>query len=306
MAWLVNLLVFLTVTMLVVIAFSLAGDGKRQVRERLAAVKSIGENVQEENVLLLPFYERVISPVFRNAGETLGRLAPVEIRATMEKKITYAGTPWKMTFNTLVFLQLMLALLFSGVAFIFTRMVSLQGSSIILMLILTAGAGMLLPVSVINSMAAKRQKEIQKSLPDMLDLLLVSVEAGLGFDMALKRVAEKMPGELSRELTRALEEIRVGKTRAEALRGVVARTGVSDINSFVTAIIQAEQLGSNIARSLDVMAAQMRQKRRQRAEEAAMKAPVKMLFPLVFFIFPALLVVLLGPAALKIIEAFSF
>ena len=134
---------------------------------------------------------------------------------------------------------------------------------------------------MINSRALKGRRN-SKTLPDMLDLLLVSVEAGLSFDMSLKRITEQASGALSKEIARALEEMRLGKPREEALRGIVRRTGVPDLSSFISAIIQAEQLGGNIANTLRIQASSMRQKRRQRAEEAAMKAPIKMLFPLVF------------------------
>jgi tight adherence protein C len=160
----------------------------------------------------------------------------------------------------------------------------------------------MIPISLIKTQADQRKKKIKRSLPDLLDLLYVSVEAGLGFDMALKKTADKMAGPLSEEINKTLEEISRGRNRQDALRGMVNRTGVEDLSYFVTSIIQTEQLGSNIANMLRIQSTTMRQKRRQRAEEAAMKVPVKMLFPLVFFIFPSLFIVVLGPAIIRIID----
>jgi tight adherence protein C len=149
--------------------------------------------------------------------------------------------------------------------------------------------GFFLPIGVISNRGAARQQLIQRALPDTLDLLQVSVEAGLGFDMALKKVTQQMKGPLSEEIRRALDEIRMGGMREESLRGISRRTGVRDLSSFISAVIQSEELGSNIANTLRAQADYMRQKRRQKAEEAAMKAPVKLVFPLVFFIFPGTL-----------------
>ena len=143
---------------------------------------------------------------------------------------------------------------------------------------------------------------MRRSLPDVLDLLTISVEAGLGFDAAVLRVTEKLGGVLGEEFSRVLQETKMGKSRREALRDMAARVGVDDVSSFVNAVIQAEQLGVSIGSVLRLQSQAMRVKRRQRAEEAALQAPVKMLFPLIFFIFPGLFVVLLGPAVIQIME----
>jgi tight adherence protein C len=149
----------------------------------------------------------------------------------------------------------------------------------------------------------RRQQEIIKAMPDALDLLTICVEAGLGFDAAMAKVAEKWDNELSRAFGRVIQEIRLGKPRREALREMDRTTGVPDITSFVAAIIQADQLGVSMAKVMRIQSEQMRIRRRQRAEEKAHQAPVKMLFPLVFLIFPAIYVVLLGPATLVVKES---
>jgi tight adherence protein C len=161
------------------------------------------------------------------------------------------------------------------------------------------------PVAMLNSRIDKRRKAMEKELPDVIDLLVISVEAGLGFDSALGRVVQNVPGEISREFSRTLQETRVGVSRTDALRNLTERTDVDDLNTFVLALIQADQFGVSIARVLRVQAEEMRIRRRQRAQERAFKAPVKLVFPLVLFIFPALFVVILGPAALNIMDSIN-
>ncbi|MGI6308991.1 MAG: type II secretion system F family protein [Dethiobacteria bacterium] len=302
---LVNILVFVTITLLVVAVYEVFLNPKKQVAARLQTIKEMEEKPADEDELQKPFFERIIQPAYRNLGIALGNLTPQEIRQSIEKKINYAGNPGNMNFNSFISLQALLAVLFVCLAVGMIRLTGLVGPKAFFLLILALLSGAMVPLSMLNSRVLKRQKEIQKNLPDTLDLLLVSVEAGLGFDMALKRVTEQATGVLSKEITRALEEMRMGKTREEALRGIVERTGVPDLSSFISAVIQSEQLGSNIANTLRIQAEGMRQKRRQRAEEAAMKAPIKMLFPLVFFIFPTLFVVLLGPAFIRIMQTFQ-
>jgi len=163
----------------------------------------------------------------------------------------------------------------------------------------------MLPSYFLKTRAAQRAEEIQDNLPDVLDLLTVSVEAGLGFDAALVKVVEKIRGVVSQEFGRVLQEIKMGKPRRDALRDLGGRSGTDDMVSFVGSIIQADQLGVSIGNVLRLQSEQMRQKRRQRAEEKALKAPVKMLIPLILFIFPTIFIVVLGPAALEIMNVFK-
>jgi tight adherence protein C len=170
--------------------------------------------------------------------------------------------------------------------------------------VLLSGIGALfgytIPEFWLGGRVKKRQHAILLMIPDALDLLTISVRAGLGFDSALGKVVEKLPGPLSDEFRRALAEVRVGKQRREALRDIVARTEVAPLTNFIGAIIQAEQLGVSISKVLQVQSEQLRIERRQRAEEQAAKAPIKMLFPLVGCIFPSLFIVILGPAIILI------
>jgi tight adherence protein C len=298
-------MVFVTIVLLVIATYEATFAHKHLVAERLSEIKKIEGTTEEDDELRKSFLDRLIKPAYRNIGNTLGNLTPREIRNNIEKKIVYAGNPWNMNFNSFISLQVLMGALFGFLALGMVWLTHTEGSRAFFLVIMGVIVGAMVPLNMVNSRALKRQKQIQKALPDILDLLLVSVEAGLSFDMSLKRVVEQSSGALNKEISRALDEMRMGKTREEALRGIVRRTGVTDLSTFVSAIIQSEQLGSNIASTLRIQAGTMRQKRRQRAEEAAMKAPIKMLFPLVFFIFPALFVVLLGPAFIRIMQAFG-
>jgi tight adherence protein C len=300
-----NILAFSTVVLLIIFVDESVFSFRRQVRERLQLVKKMEGLQKDEDLLKKSFWERLLKPACQNLGNTLGNLTPREIRQNIEKKIIYAGNPSNMRFSTFVSLQALLVALLASLSLFLAWTAQIGRAKTFLFLTLAIVMGVMLPVNMINSRARRRQHQIQKTLPDIFDLLLVSVEAGLSFDMSLKRVTEQTSGVLSREISRALEEMRLGKAREEALRAIVLRTGVADLGSFISAVIQSEQLGSNIANTLRIQAVTMRQKRRQRAEESAMKAPIKMLIPLVFFIFPTLFVVLLGPAFLKIVHTFS-
>jgi len=163
--------------------------------------------------------------------------------------------------------------------------------------------GYYLPGSWLGSKIRQRQKEILKSLPDALDLLTICVEAGLSFDAAMAKVVEKWDNELSRAFARVLQEIQLGKLRREALRNMADTMDIRDVSNFVAALIQADQLGVSIAKVLRIQSDQMRVRRRQRAEELARQAPIKMIIPIVFLIFPALFIILLGPGVLSIIRS---
>jgi len=168
--------------------------------------------------------------------------------------------------------------------------------NIAIYVVIALAMGYMLPGIWLGQKIKKRKKAIQKQLPDVIDLLTLCVEAGLGFDLAMQRVADKYHNDLSREFQRVLSETRVGKRRVDALREMVIRTGVSDVATFIAAVIQADQLGVAMSKVMRIQADQMRVKRRQRAEEQAHRAPVIMIFPMVFLIFPAMYVVILGPS----------
>lgn len=296
----IYLLVFVVGSFVFYIISYLLFSDKQLVGERMNSIKTMYSLNDDEDEMKKPFVERVINPMYQKLITILGSITPASIKKKYEKMIVQAGVSKSTTVNSIIAIQLMLAMLVSGILYLL--FIFLGGKPNSVLIALTGILGFFLPYVLLNGNATKRQEKIQKSLPDLLDLLYISVEAGLGFDMAMKRSTEKMPGPLSDELTKALDDISKGRDRQDALRGVVTRTGVEDLNTFITAVIQSEQLGSNIASMLRIQSTVMRQKRRQRAEEAAMKIPIKMLFPLVFFMFPALFVVILGPAVISIIE----
>jgi tight adherence protein C len=178
--------------------------------------------------------------------------------------------------------------------------------SVILFAGALAAGGFVAPGVVVGSRARKRRDEIQADLPDALDLLSVSVEAGLGFDGAITKLTEHMDGPLIQELSLALGEMRVGEGRPDALRRMAARVDAPEVSAFVRAIIQADQMGTSLGKTLRIQAQSARLKRQAAAEEKAMKAPIKMLFPSVTFIFPAMFIVILGPAFLNLGKLFGF
>ena len=295
---------FIVISLIVVGVGSLILNRRAQVSDRLTDIRKMSVDSDPKDLLRIPFSRRVIVPVFSAIGHFLGRAAPKEIRLRTEKRITHAGTPWNLTFYSLLAIQFLLGGSLLILFILSLNFIQVEGFRMAIMVIMVTAFGFFLPYGVINSKADSRQHVIRRALPDMLDLLLISVEAGLGFDMALKRVSKTMPGPLSDEVKRALEEIRMGGERASAFRGIAKRSGVSEVSSFISSVTQAEQMGSNIASTLRVQSDYMRQKRRQRAEETAAKAPTKLLFPLLIFIFPALFVVILGPAAIRIYQSF--
>lgn len=256
----------------------------------------------EELELEQPFYDRVIVPLTNTVLNKLGQMGPKANQEKVVKLIQSAGNPGGLTPTMFVGIRMGLA----ASLFVVVGLVMLSTGSAMTDILMYAGLatmlGYMLPGMWLGSKIKKRQKSILKALPDALDLLTISVDAGLGFDLAIKRVAEKWDDDLSNEFKRALNDMSLGRTRREALRDMATRCDVDDLNTFVSAIIQAEQLGVSIAKILKLQSDQMRERRRQRAEEQAQKAPVLMLFPMVFLIFPSIFVVILGPAVPKIMS----
>ena len=179
---------------------------------------------------------------------------------------------------------------------------TMPGGVAFLMALLVTFIGFYAPNAIISRKAEARQGEIQRTLPDTMDLLTISVEAGLGFDSALMQVIQNVPGPLAQEFARLLQEMRLGVSRADAFRHLGERTNVDELNSFIVAMVQADVFGVSISKVLRAQAQELRTKRRQRAEEKGMKVPVKILFPLIFCVMPALFVVILGPGAIRIAE----
>ncbi|MBE7550214.1 MAG: type II secretion system F family protein [Anaerolineales bacterium] len=281
-----------------------SGGGDIQVRLEEFAGRTTPLTL-EEIELSQPFSQRVMRPMLVKLGNALSRLSPSKARAETELMLERAGRPYGWGSTEFSGLRIFVAAIFGVLAFLITIISPTAGTAARIIAPLVAAAiGFMLPILWIRSKINRRKKEIIKSLPDAMDLLTIAVEAGMGFDGALQKVAEKWDNELSRAFAKVVQEMRLGVIRRDALRNMSNNMDVPDVTSFVAAIIQADQLGVSIAKILRVQSEQMRVKRRQRAEEQANKAPIKMLFPMVFLIFPALFVVLLGPAVIILMETF--
>lgn len=297
------LFLFVTVFSLVV---GLAGSRQTRgmaARQRLESFKRGGPEMDVEPVAP-SFGERVVTPVLHGAANALGSLLPKSMLNGVERQLLTAGEPMTLTgFLTMVVVAMAAA---TGLGILVVFAAGAQfGLMQIGILVVTAFIGFFMPFYLISSRARQRQAAIIKSLPDAFDLITTCVEAGLGLDAALARVAEKVEGPFAQELKRALREVALGKSRRDALKELGERTGVPDLLQFTNAVIQAEAMGSSVGQVLRVQSEQLRVRRRQRAEEAAYKAPVKMLFPLVLFIFPTLFIVILGPAIITIMNGFE-
>lgn len=255
----------------------------------------------EEIELSLPFTQRVVRPMLVQMAERFSRLSPEKSRAAAEKMMEMAGKPNGWGAKEFLGLRIGAAVVFGALAFLFAA-VSGNLSYTLPFGLGGAGMGYFLPLLWIRSKIQARQANIIKQLPDAMDLLTITVEAGMGFDGALQKVADKWDNDISRAFGRVTQEMRLGVLRRVALKNMSENIDVSDMTSLTAAIIQAEQLGVSIAKVLRVQSKQMRIKRSQRAEAEANKAPIKMLFPMVFLIFPALFIVLLAPALLIILE----
>jgi len=248
--------------------------------------------------LVLPFSDRILRPTMQGFGKSLASMLPGNLLASIQKSLIMAGK--SMQASTFVTFSALSTALLTGLAIVVlaaTGGVSAQG---FMGLLVMATIGFSLPLFWVRSAVKSRQRSITKGLPDALDLITTCVEAGLGLDAALAKVGEQMKGPLAEELSQMLREVSMGRLRREALSDLGERTGVPGLISFVNAIIQAEQLGVSIAHVLKVQSDQMRTHRRQRAEQLAHEAPVKMMFPLVMCIFPAFMLVILGPAMIRI------
>jgi tight adherence protein C len=281
--------------------YSLAGTRPMDpVQARLSQLGSMQARTLEEIELQQPLFERTLRPMARRLSGIATRFASPSKVSRTEKRLLMAGNPGDL--RTIDFLGMKLVvsgLAGAGTFFGFGILLGNPGFGFIGGIAL-GGLGFLLPEFWLSRRIKKRQKKILLAVPDTLDLLTISVKAGLSFDGALAKVVEKTSGPLADEFRRALAEIRVGKVRRESLRDIVARTEVPALSNFIAAIVQAEQLGVPIAKVLTVQSEQLRIERRQRAEEMAAKAPIKMLFPLVGCIFPSMFIVILGPAVILI------
>jgi len=298
-------LVIIIGAVLLVIVGLRSPQGEDPLQDRLAEFAARGETASLEEIeLSQPFYQRVVVPIARRFGDMVLRFTPQNSITSMAKKLELAGNPGNLD-PALVFTMRFFGLPL-GALFLYLDSIAVQGSFMdgkgLILGIPASIVGFYLPDLILKSRIDRRQTVIRKAMPDALDLLTICVEAGLGFDGAMSKLYEKWDTELGRAFGRVVREIQLGKLRREALRDMAERLGVSEMTSFVAAVIQSEQLGVSLAQVLRIQADQMRIRRRQLAEEEAHKAPIKMLLPMAFFIFPALCIVLMTPAFLILIE----
>ncbi|QUH27376.1 type II secretion system F family protein [Serpentinicella alkaliphila] len=270
--------------------------------ERLKVYSSSKNSTYDEE-LQKSFADRIVKPVISWLANITQRVVPIRKKDILEKKLMLAGNPWDLTSSE--FLTLYYG--FTTILVICVFILAYLSKTDLINQVLSVLWGLVFSRVIfdlfIRIKIKNRQGDMSKELPDVLDLLTVSVESGLGFDAAIQKVVKKTKGPISYEFSKTLQEIKMGKTRRDALKDLGDRTGVEDLNTFIGAIIQADQLGVSIGNVLRIQSKQMRQIRKQRIEEKAMKAPIKMLLPMVFFIFPTLFLVLLGPAAIQLIES---
>lgn len=269
---------------------------------RLAEFSQRGDATSLEEIeLSQPFMDRVVLPAIHRLGELSSRFTPQHVLEQTRKKLEMAGNPGKIDASTFMVLHFVLAGVFGGLVFLLSLASTTFTLPVKMLLVLGfTVVGYFFPDLYLKSKIDRRQKQVRKAMPDALDLLTICVEAGLGFDAAMAKVNEKWDNELSMALGRVIREIQLGKLRRDALRDMADRLGLPEMTSFVAAVIQSEMLGVSMAKVLRIQSDQMRVKRRQRAEEEAHKAPIKMIIPLGIFVFPSLMIVLLTPAGLKL------
>ncbi len=254
-----------------------------------------------------PFTQRVILPMLQRIGDLSSSFTPQKVLEDTTHKLEIAGNPGRIDAATFLSSRFIVAIFFGGL-FLLVGLFSPAhwplGRTILVVAAFTL-IGFFFPQLWLQSRINARQREIRKAMPDALDLLTICVEAGLGFEAAMSKVCEKWENQLSIAMLRAIREIQLGKSRRDAMRDMADRVGIAEMTSFVAAIIQSEILGVSLAKVLRIQSDQMRVKRRQRAEEQAHQAPVKMILPLAFLIFPSIFIILLTPAGIQITKSFG-
>lgn len=306
-------LVAILILIILGIAIALVVTGLRTARQgdpleqRLAEFAELGEPTSLEEIeLSQPFMDRVVYPLSKRLGEIALRFTPQNVLDDTARRLEMAGNPRGLEPTTFLISRFIIGGLFGGgllvVFWIAPNTSPFSLRSLLIMSIFTL-LGFYFPDLMIKSTASRRQKEVRKAMPDAMDLLTICVEAGLGFDAAMKKVNEKWDNELALAFGRVVQEMQLGKLRRDALRDMSRRLGVSEMDSFIAAVIQSEQLGVSMSNVLRIQSDDMRVRRRQLAEEEAQRAPVKMLFPMALLIFPTIMIILLGPAVLLLMRS---
>lgn len=306
LTWLIVLLVAVVVAAIIYSVLTLFFSEERQVKRQLEGLTAYESGqAREVEPMLAPFADRVIRPASRALADLARLFGPSDYAERVGRRLVMAGNPHRM--STERFFALKAGAAISGLLFIL--LIGALSSAVLGRLILAALvfglAGFYLPDLWLRGRVSARQLEIRRTLPDMLDMLTISVEAGMGFDAAVAKITSSRPGALSEEFGRMLQEIQAGVSRRDAMRSLGERNDVSELRTFVMAMIQADVFGVSISNVLRTQSRDMRIKRRQFAEEMAQKAPVKIVFPLILCILPATLIVVAGPAIVSVGRVFG-
>ncbi len=268
------------------------------VKSKLASYSMLKEGEME----IPPFSERVVMPVLNKIASLIRKISPKGVVESTRYKLELAGVLEKIGVNVYLMIKFLCPVVFLIIfilLFIFFDLPLMSNVALLVMIPLSY----FIPDIFLRSKIDKRQEEIRRAIPNTLDMLTITVEAGMGFDAALSKVAKNVKGPLGEEFNKMLKEMNIGLSRSEAFHNLIKRTSVSDLDSFVTSVIQAEVLGISIGKILKVQSSEIRTRRSIRAEEEGIKAPVKLTFPLIFCLLPALLVILMGPAIIMLYEA---
>jgi tight adherence protein C len=277
-------------------------DTGQLVEERLQTYTGTRPLTLEEVELQAPFAERFLRPALTRFASVVTRSTPGKVRADLARRLELAGRPANLTPEDFGAVRIVAAVVTAAVGLLVGLLIA-SPAAVAVAIAVGAILGYFLPVIWLKQVVDGRRAEIQKSLPDAMDLLVIAVDAGLGFDASLTRVTEKYKNALSQEFAKMLREVSLGRPRLEAMDEMGRSTGVEDLHNFIQAVIQSEQFGTGIAKILRLQADEMRRKRRQRAQEKAAQATLKMLLPMVGCIFPTLWIVLLGPAILILMHS---
>ena len=294
---------FATVSFFMVVLLSIFFKNKLHIQKRIK--EFVHTDVKAESVLEGSFADRIVKPVFGKANSFLDRITPKHYYNQMEKRIREAGSPKGINVGVIVFFQICFTCASAAAAVILWVGTDAPLQKVLIIFCSLIGIINIFPKYYLKHKIVQRQKEIERSLPDILDLLTVSIEAGLSFDGAVAKLVEKMSGVLVEEFSKVLKEMRVGVSKRDAFKSLVERVPAPSLVTFVGSIIQADQLGVSIGNVLRIQSSQVRQKRRQKTQENAMKAPIKMLLPMIIFIMPTIFIVLLGPVLIKVMQAFA-
>ncbi len=273
----------------------------QSIEERLNELAANGQSFTLEEIeLSQPFAQRVLVPLLEKLSSLAQRFTPSNSIEAVRHKLELGGMAHKIKPAQFLGIRIMGSMALGILSLLVAFAGTVPLGTRLLMIVVAFALGYLVPGIWLGSKIKRRQDDVQKALPDALDLLTICVEAGLDFVSSMQKVAEKWDNELSAAFMRTVQEMQLGKLRREALRNMANSMDVPDVTSFVAAIVQADALGVSMAKVMRIQSDTMRMKRRQRAEEKARQAPVKMMLPLVFFIFPTILIVLLGPAVIQI------